>query len=147
MSAIDEYPMYAYYNYLTGSSLELGSFKDSGILGLFNIRVIHKNASPYSYQLRVVFSDREGGPELASTDWETFSNSSTGQSASFWMGHLTFTPQYYQLNPDIYTYARLESTGYTYAAGTTYLATWCDWLEPIGAVNSGAAKMVVGVYR
>lgn len=147
MSAVDEYPKYAFYNYLTGSSLELGAFKDTGILGLFDIRVIHKNASAFSYQLRVVFSDREGGPELASTSWETFSNSTTGQTTSFWMGHLTFTPEYYQLNPNAYLYARLESTGYTYNSSTQYIAVWCDWFEPIGSRNSGAAKMAIGVYK
>lgn len=148
MSAIVQYPKYAYYNYVTGSSMELGSFKDTGILGIFDIRVLHKNASAYSYQMRVTFSDREGGPVLAATDWETFSNATTGQSASVWMGHLTFTiSTAYQLNPNVYTFARLETTGYTYSEGSVYLATWCDWYEPLGSTNSGAAKMAVGVYK
>lgn len=147
MSAVEQYPKYAYYNFMTSTSLELGSFKTTGQLGLFDIRILHKNASAYSYQLRVVFSDREGGPTLASTSWETFSNSTTGQVAGVWLGHCTFTPtESYILNSAKYLFARLESTGYTYDEDTVYIAVACDWFEPIGATDTGAAKMAIGVY-
>lgn len=142
-----QYPQYAFYLFADSANVNLGSFKSvTGLLGLFQLRLLHKNASAYSYQMRIVFSASEGGTALVSTDWETFSNATTGQVAAVWLGDVVFDVGQYRLNPDSYLHARLETTGFTPNGTTVYLAAWCDWMEPIGNANTAAARMSMGVY-
>lgn len=145
--SILQYPKQQYFLFAETSTLNLGSFKDvTGDLGLFQLRVLNKNASAYSYQMRIVFSSIQGGTALKSTDWYTFSNTTTGQVGTVWLGDVIFDVNRYRLNSAVYLFARLELTGYTRDAMTTYLAVYCDWYEPIGDTNTAAARMSMGVY-
>jgi len=143
-----QYPKNQYFLISDGGSTNLGSFTSlEGWLKLFQLRILNKNASPYSYQLRIVFSASEGGAAIASTEWETFSNSETGQVGACWLGDVCFDVEEYRLNPDVELYARLETTGYTLNGTTVYLGVWCDWIEPIGSNNSAAARMTMGTLQ
>lgn len=145
--SILQYPKQQYFLFAETSSLNLGKFKDvTGALGLFQLRVLNKNSAAYSYQMRVVFSAEQGGTALHATDWYTFSNATTGQVAPVWLGDVIFDVDRYRLNSTVYLFARLELTGYTRNAMTTYLAVYCDWYEPIGDTNTAAARMSMGVY-
>ena len=146
--SILQYPKFQYFIFADSANTNIGKFKSAiGLLGLFCLRVLHKNASAYSYQMRIVFSATEGGTALHTTDWFTFDNASTGQNASVWMGNLYFDVNQYRLNSAAYLHARVETTGYTPIASTVYLAYQCDWYEPIGNTDSAGARMTLGVYR
>lgn len=150
-----QYPKFGYFHVISSDSAELGRYEllADGDLALAHLRVYHKNANPYEYQLRLVVAQREGGPALAVSNWETFSNATTGQTEPSWMGDLTFTfPDYALKGSDPY-YLRIETTGYTRSGDALYLSVWADWdfgdetIVPVGATRSGGARIALGVKR
>ncbi len=145
--SILQYPKQQYFNFAETTTLNLGKFKDiSGLLGLMQLRVINKNASAYSYTITPVFSATEGGAAIFSGPSEIFSNATTGQVGSVWVGDIVFELGQYRLNSAVYLFVRLELGGYTRDAMNTYFAVQCDWYEPIGDTNTAAARMTMGVY-
>lgn len=143
-----QYPKTQYYIVLNTATQELGNFTGaSGDLNLANIRVFNVKTGAYSYQLRLVFHYGQTGTEFFSTDWETFSNTVTGQTTAYWMGDLCFDVGNVRLNSAVKTYVRLETSGYTRNNNDTYLGVWCDWMEPIGNTSTGAARMTLGVLN
>lgn len=151
--SIDFYPKNSYWLVANGSTLNLGSFTNAiwGDLALAQIRVFSKNPAPYSYQMRLVISATQTGTALSTSEYFTFDNAATGQVGNDWLGDVTFDmPPYALLDTETY-FVRLEMTGYTRPnspnQNTQYLAVWCDWMQPIGNTNTGAARIPVGVNR
>jgi hypothetical protein len=151
--SIDFYPKNSYWLVAGGSTVQLGAYTNAtwGDFALAQIRVYNKNVSAYSYQIRIVVSASLNGTSLAASEYFTFSNASTGQTTSEWLGDVTFDIAPYNfINTEVY-YARLELIGYTRAArplgDTQYLAVWCDWMQPLGTNNTGAARIAMGVNR
>ena len=142
------YPQDAYFNIINSNSTELGSYElpQRGDLSLAHLRVFHRNPNSFSYQMRLVLAGRTGGPTLAVSNWETFSNETTGQTGNFWLGDLTFTFEDYSLIEDP-VYIRLENTGYLRSGNNLYLGVWLDWMQPVGITNTGGARIALGVKR
>ena len=153
MSNIEEYPKNSYYLVLNGSALELGSYElqADGDLSLAQLRVYHKKAGSYSYQMRLVVSSRAGGPVIVGSDWVTFSNDTTLQATSDWLGDVCFDFPAYKLSATENYFIRLELTGYSRPArpnqNTAYLAVWADWMQPVGIANTAGARIALGVKR
>lgn len=151
--SIDFYPKNSYWLVAGGSTVQLGAYTNAtwGDFALAQIRVFNKNSAAYSYQMRVVVSASVGGTALVASEYFTFDNAATGQTTADWLGDVTFDIAPYNfINTEIY-YVRLEMTGYTRAArplgNTQYLAVWCDWMQPVGNTNTGAARIAIGVNR
>jgi len=150
---INHYPKNSYWLVANGSTLNLGSFTNTtwGDLALAQIRVFSKNPASYSYQMRLVISATQTGTALSTSEYFTFDNAATGQVGNDWLGDVTFDmPPYALINTETY-HLRLELTGYTRAnapnQNTQYLAVWCDWMQPIGNTNTGAARIPMGMLR
>lgn len=150
-----QYPEFGYFHILTGPSAELGIYNlaVNGDLALAHLRVLHINANPFDYQMRLVVAQRTGGPALVASNWETFSTATTGQTTDSWMGDLTFTfPDYAIKSLDDY-YIRIETTGYARSGDAVYLGVWADWgfgddtIVPVGASGSGGARIALGVKQ
>lgn len=150
-----QYPEFGYFHMISNASTELGSYQllADGDLALAHLRVFHKNPDPYEYQIRLVIAQRTNGPELAASDWEIFSNATTGQETGFWMGDLTFTFQDYALKAGDPYFMRLEISGYTRILDDKYICVWSDWnfgdatIVPVGSVASNGARIALGVKR
>lgn len=153
--SIFQYPDLGYFNILTTENVELGIYEIplNCDLSIANLRVYHRNADPFSYQLRLVLSQRKKGPALIASNWEEFSNQTIGQTGTNWLGDLTFTfPDYALRAGDDYC-IRLESTGYTRSGNNRYLGVWLDWgfgkswIAPVGVASSGGARIALGVKQ
>lgn len=150
-----QYPEFGYFHIITGASTELGIYElpITGDLNLAHLRVFHKNSNPFSYQMRLVISQRNGGPALATSEWETFNNETTGQNAEYWLGDLTFTFKDYALKQNDSYYIKIETTGYTRISNTVYIGVWADWgfgdntIVPVGIADSGGARIALGVKQ
>ena len=151
--SVQQYPKNTFYIVVTGNPQLLGSYSlpADGDLVLSNIRVYNKRTGPYTYTLKLEVSATPYGQPLVSSDVITFSNSTTGQTTSDWLGDVTFTFPNYALKATEDYYFRLVTAGYTRIArpleNTGYLAVNCDWLEPIGTSNVGGARMQIGVNK
>lgn len=153
--SIFQYPDLGYFTMLTTANVELGIYKfvQAGDLSIANLRVYHRNPNPFSYQLRLVLSQRKKGPALIASNWEEFSNETIGQNAAHWLGDLTFTFPDYSLRINDDYYIRLESTGYTRSGNTTYLGVWANWgfgkswIPSVGSADSGGARIALGVKQ
>jgi hypothetical protein len=155
MSTIDEYPQNGYFLVANGSGTELGSYShaDWGDIELATIRIFNRDVAvaPFSYQLRLVISSKQGGPVLAASDWLTFSNDTTLQTTANWLGDVSFSFTDYALKGTETYFLRLESTGYARSEvpneNDLYLGVWCDWLQPLGTADTAAARVAFGVRR
>jgi len=153
MSNIEAYPKNTYYLVASGAATELGSYElaADGALSLAQLRVYHKTLTTFSYQIRIVVSSKAGGPVLVASDWVEFSNETTGQTTSDWLGDITFDLPEYNLFAGETYFVRVETTGYTRptrpAQNTAYLAYWADWMQPVGLGNTGGARLALGVKR
>lgn len=152
-TTVSQYPKRGYFLIANTTTLELGKFDNTtwGDLSICQLRVYHKKSGAYDYDMRLVASSSEGGPVLAASAWQEFSNTTTGQATNFWLGDLLFEFTDYKLvNAEEY-YFRLEMTGYTRATRPNqdnfYLGVWCDWYEPVGSANKGGARLAFGVKR
>jgi hypothetical protein len=148
-SSVEHYPQNSFFLVANGATTELGSFEIvSGDLEIAHLRCFHKKSGAFSYGLTLVVSTSSGGPALATSDVFTFDNATTGQTTDNHLVDITFTfsTRYPMLTDETYFF-RIESTGYTRDDDVSYLAYWCDWLEPIGPDNSGAARLALGVRR
>jgi hypothetical protein len=153
--SIFQYPDLGYFNIVNSNSAELGSYQltADGDLGIANLRVYNKKAGSFSYQLRLVISQRQEGPEIAASNWETFSNETIGQTGENWLGDLTFTFLDYALKGSDPYYIRIETTGYTRLGDDAYLGVWLDWgfgkswIAPVGVAASGGARIALGVNQ
>lgn len=146
MSSIEQYPQYGYYLVANTSTLELGSYViGEGDLKTAHMRVYNKNAGSFSYTLKLVISSKVGGPVLVESDVITFTDATVGGTHQ--LVDFTFSfPEYDLFAAETY-FARLELTGYTRNEDTVYLGAWCDWLEPVGSSNTGAARIAFGVMK
>lgn len=151
--SIDLYPKNSYWLVASTGTVQLGSYTNAtwGDLALAQIRVFNKNSAAYSYQMRVVVSASRSGTALVASEYFTFDNAATGQTTADWLGDVTFDiPPYAFINTETY-FVRLEMTGYTRPTrplhNTQYLAVWCDWMQPVGSANTGAARIAIGVNR
>lgn len=146
---IFQYPYEAYFNIVASNLTELGSYiiPQDGDLALGHLRVIHKNSDPFSYQMRLLVTQKEKGATLVASNWETFSNEVANQTSEFWMGDLTFTFPDYAFKGNDGVYIRIEISGYTRINNSKYLGVWCDWWQPIGLSNTGGARIALGVKR
>lgn len=147
MNSVEQYPQDGYYLVANGSSLEIGSYIiGDGDLKTAHIRVYNKNASTFSYGLKLQISSREGGPVLAESEVITYAD--TDYSATHQLVDFTFnfTESYDLIAGETY-FVRLAITGYTRDDDNIYLGVWCDWLEPIGTANTGGARIAFGVYK
>jgi hypothetical protein len=153
MSNIEAYPKNSYYLVVKGSALELGSYElpADGDLSLAQLRVYHKKTGSYSYQMRLVVSSRAGGPVIVASDWVTFSNGTTLQTTSDWLGDVCFDFPAYKLSATENYFVRMEVTGYARAPrpnqNTAYLAVWADWMQPVGITDTAGARIALGVKR
>lgn len=153
MSTIEEYPKYSYFLVANGSSLELGSYEPAsdGDLSIAQLRIFHKCLVSFDYNLRLVVSSRQFGPVLVASDWLEFSNETTGQTSSDWLGDIVFDFPSYKLSAGEIYYVRIEITGYSRPVrpnqNTAYLSVWTDWLQPIGLSNTAGARIALGVKR
>ena len=152
---IEQYPEYGYFIMINGPITQLGSYEiqSEGDLALCHLRVYHRNPSAFNYQMRLVCSSKVGGPALAASAWETFSNETTGQETEFWMGDLTFTFTDYKLFSGIPYYFRFETQNYIRQDNDAYLGVWMDWgfgksfIVPVGSTDTGGARLAIGVKR
>lgn len=153
--SIFQYPDLGYFNIVNLNSAELGVYElpSNGDLSIANLRVYHKKAGAFSYQMRLVISQRQEGPALATSNWETFDNLTIGQTGTHWLGDLTFTfPDYAIKGSDTYC-IRLETSGYTRLGTDVYLGVWLDWgfgkswVAPVGVSDSGGARIAFGVKQ
>jgi hypothetical protein len=153
MSSVSQYPSKAYFIICNTDSTELGSFDNTtwGDLSFCQIRVYHKQSAPYSHNMNLVISSKAGGPALATSTTQEFSNSTTGQATGFWLGNLVFSFTDYKLVDGEEYFLRLEVDGYSRAArpnqDDSYLGVWCDWYEPVGTTNTAGARAAFGVKR
>lgn len=146
-----QYPQYQYFIIAAIGGANLGRFKSvDGLLGLAQIRMYIKNPNPYSHQARLVFSSQQGGTAIVTSDWETISNATTGQTGTDWLGDIVFDIDHYRLNPLADLHVRLQLTGYTRPdypnQDDRYIGVWCDWTEPVGIANTAGARLSMGVY-
>jgi hypothetical protein len=129
--------------------LQLGSYEIADVAGEINfalIRIYHKNASPYSYTMKLIFSATQNGHALCESSVETFSNATTGQTTADWLGDVCFSFNPYTLRSEETYFVRLVLTGYTRNQDTLYLGVLSDWLSPIGTGNTAGARMALGVF-
>ena len=153
MSNINQYPKNGYWIVASSSQTELGGYNVAadGDLSLVQFRIFNKAIVPYSYQMRMILSSREGGPILAATDWFEFSNATTGQAGTDWLGDVAFNFNSYHLTSGEVYYLRLETSGYTRLSrplqNNTYLAVWCDWMQSVSISNTAGARVALGVMR
>jgi hypothetical protein len=153
VSTIEQYPQNGYFLVADGATTELGSyvFSSDGDLALCQLRVFHKKPGPYSYQMRLVLSNKRGGPALHSSSWFEFSNAVTGQSDDNWLGDISFDFDGYNIIAGESYFFRVETTGYTRPVrpneNTAYLAFWSDWLSPVGTSNTAGARLCLGVKQ
>lgn len=148
--SVVQYPKLAYYLVAETSTVLLGSYEipRDGDLQHAQIRVFHKKTGAYSYAMKLVLSASANGPALVESETVTFSDETTGQTTSDWLGEVFFTfPEYALVATETY-FVRLVATGYARAArpneNTGYLAVGCDWLDPIGTDDTGGARMPIG---
>ena len=113
MSNIEAYPKNTYYLVASGAATELGSYElaADGALSLAQLRVYHKTLTTFNYQMRIVVSSKAGGPVLVASDWVEFSNDTTGQTTSDWLGDITFDMPEYNLFAGETYFVRVETTG------------------------------------
>lgn len=153
MTTVSQHPKYGYFLIANTETLELGKFDNAtwGDLSICQLRVYHKQSSPYDYDMRLVAAASEGGTALASSSWQEFSNTTTGQTTGYWLGDLLFEFTDYKLVDGEEYYFRLEIDNYVRPArpnqDDSYLGVWCDWLEPVGSGNTGGARLAFGVKR
>ena len=148
MSSVEQYPDTGYFLIADTSTTQLGSYTGlSGSLKTAHLRVYNRNASAFTYTLQLEVSTSADGPILASSDVLAFDNVSLGQTSGHWLFDLTFSFTGYDLLSTESYYVRLITTGYTRDAEITYLGIWSDWLEPVNAANSAAARIAFGVEQ
>lgn len=150
--SIYQIPDTGYFLIANTSSLDLGSYQipiDCDVK-LAYLRVINVCTSSFSYGLKLVLSASVFGPELASAEL-TLDSTTTGQTSGAALWDLTFDFTPYNLKATETYFARLELTGYTRAAipneMSVYLGVWCDWYAPVGASNTGGARIVWGALQ
>jgi hypothetical protein len=150
---IEMYPRNAYFTIIESIRTNLGSYTNAswGDLSIAHIRVFHKNANPYEFNLRLAISAYQNGPVIHTSDWFKFSNEVTGQVEENWLGDIIFTFPEYPLidndgDPETY-YFSMESQFYTPDGVGNYLAVWCDWMQPVGNSNSAGSRIAIGVKR
>lgn len=148
-SAVQQYPQNIYMLVAETSPLELGSYvlAESGDIQNAEIRIYNQKTGAYSYALTLIISSSEGGPALATSTAVTFDNTETGQATSYWLGAVCFTFTDYTLLAGQRYYFRLSYTGYTRSGDTTYMGVLCDWIEPIGLINTGGARIAIEVLQ
>lgn len=153
MSNIEQYPKNQYYLIAKGSALELGSYElqADGDLALAQLRVYHKKAGPYSYQMRLVVSSRQAGPVIVASDYVTFSDTTTLQTTNDWLGDVCFEFPPYKLSATEIYFLRLELIGYSRPGrpnqNTAYLGVWSDWMQAVGLTDTAGARIALGVKR
>jgi len=149
------YPEYSYFHVVSGQFTELGRFNipEDGDLSLANLRVYHKNADPFSYQMRLLVTQKSKGATLVASNWETFSNDATEQTSEHWMGDLTFTFPDYAFKGNDPVHLRMEIAGYTRVGIMKWLGVAADWgfgadfYTSVGTAPSGGAMIALGVKR
>lgn len=148
MSSVEQYPDTGYFLIADTSTTQLGSYTGlSGTLKTAHLRVYNRNSSAFTYTLKLEISTSATGPTLASSDVLAFDDVSLGQTSGHWLFDLTFSFDGYDLLSTETYYVRLITTGYARVANDTYLGVWCDWLEPVNAANSAAARIAFGVEQ
>jgi len=153
--SIFNYPSVTYFNIANSSVNELGSYQviEACDLELAHLRVYHKNADPFNYEMRLLVCQELDKEPVAVSNWETFSNETIGQDAANWLGDLTFTFPNYKLRPSIAYTIKLELTNYSRIGDSKYLSVWLDWgfgkswIAPVGADDSGGARIALGVRK
>ena len=146
MSAVEQYPRDAYYLVATGATLNLGTFVTTGgDLALAELRIYHKNPSPFSYTMRLSVSSSFNGPELLTSETVTITDVILGQTTADWVGNIVLEFDDYSLISGETYYFKLVTTGYTRNGDLLYLSVNCDWLNPIGTGNTAGARLPLGV--
>lgn len=151
--SVQQYPQDSFYMVITGNPQSLGSYTvpADGDLITSLLRIYNKRTGAYSYTLKLEVSSTKDGVALASSDIVTFSNATTGQTTSDWLGEVQFTFSGYALKAGETYFYRLVTAGYTRLGrpleNNGYLAVNCDWLEPIGNSNTAGARMQIGANQ
>lgn len=153
-ASVTEFPQNGYFLIADSTTLNLGGYElaETGDLKLGHLRVYNFKAPPFSYTMTLKVSTSVGGPALATSTAETFSDTAIGQMTSHFLTDLTFEfdGSYTLLAGEVY-YFRLEITGYTRPArpneNTSYLGVWCDWLGFVGLSNTAGARIAIGVMQ
>ena len=146
MSAVEQYPRDAYYLVADTATLNLGSFVTTGgDLALAELRIYHKNPLPFSYTMRLSVSSSFNGPQLFTSETVTVTDVITGQTTADWLGDIVFEFDEYSLYAGETYFFKLITTGYTRNDDLLYLSVNCDWLNPIGSINTAGARLPLGV--
>jgi hypothetical protein len=150
--SIQQIPDTGYFLIANTGPLALGSYEipADGDVRLAYLRVINVCTTSFSYNVKLVLAASVSGTELASAQ-VTLDSTTTGQTSGAALWDLTFDFSPYTLKATETYHARLELTGYTRAAipneMNTYLGVWCDWYTPVGASNTGGARIVWGAQQ
>jgi len=148
MSSVEQYPDTGYFLIADVSTTQLGSYTGlSGSLKTAHLRVYNRNASAFTYTLKLEVSTSADGPILAESDTIDFDDVTLGQTSAHWLFDLTFSFDGYDLLSTETYFVRLITTGYARVGNDTYLGIWSDWLEPVNAANSAAARIAFGVEQ
>jgi hypothetical protein len=146
---IELYPRNAYFIVIEAIKSNLGKYYNDtwGDLNMVHMRVYNKVTVPYEYNLRLVLSSYENGAPIHSSDWFKFSNDVTGQVGNDWLGDIIFTFPEYPMTNQLDYFLSMETQFYNPDSVETYLAVWCDWMQPVGIENTAGARAAIGVKR
>lgn len=147
--AIEWYPKTAYFLIIEAFSTKLGSYSNTewGDLSICQLRIYNRSNQDYDYRIRLTLSGYEGGPVIHASEWFTFTRKVTGQVGDYWLGDIVIDWPEYKMPDGTRYYISMETLNYNPDGLNTYMGVWADWMQPVYATDSAAARIAIGVKR